>query len=115
MTSPITSTVAPSRLQERGVPVAADLRGLRGGLVTDDDLGVVGLGRLGQQRALQALREAALLLVQAVLSRGSPARPASSRAVCRSGPSSAGRPVPLNSVSSPRVLPGPRSGSTSAL
>src|SRR4028118_316952 len=38
-------------LRDRVVPVAADAGGLRGRQVADGDLGVVGLGGLGQQAA----------------------------------------------------------------
>ena len=48
-------------LQERVVPVAADLRRARRGGVAHDDLDVVGLRRRGEQAALQLLGELALL------------------------------------------------------
>ncbi|GAB2678201.1 hypothetical protein GCM10027194_08010 [Thalassiella azotivora] len=51
-------------LDERVVPVAADLRGLRGRLVAHRDVEVVGLRRRREEPPLQALREAALQVVQ---------------------------------------------------
>ncbi len=51
-------------LDERVVPVAADLRRLARRHVPDDDLEPVGLRRVGEQGALQPLGELALLAVE---------------------------------------------------
>ena len=69
-TSPITITVGAVLLQERVVPVAADLGGLGRRLVAHGDLEVVGLRGRGQQAALQPLGEVALLGVEAGVVQG---------------------------------------------
>ena len=55
----------PAGLQERVVPVAADPGRLGGRQVAHGDLSVVGLRRVGEQAALQPLRELLLGAVEA--------------------------------------------------
>ena len=64
-TSPMTSTVAPSGCRKASYQSPPTCAACGGGLVADDDLDVVGLGRRGEHGALQPLGEAPLLAVQA--------------------------------------------------
>ena len=121
-TSPMTTHRRARRLQERVVPVAADLGGPHGRPVAHDDLGVVGLGRRGEQAALQPLGQPALLLVEprvvqgegdpvGHLAHGGDVVGVGRRPVGRSGRCSAPRPCargPAATARPPSAGPAPR-------
>ena len=92
-------------LQERVVPVAADLGALGGRHVADDDLALVRLRRLGEHAALQRVGQRALLAEQPGVLQRQPRAPADLDRRLHLGRRLRAAGAGVNSPSAPMVCP----------